>query len=147
MIERSSFGFSPENLTGKRNGGSRGADCGKLHPCIQIKPGESAVLADAEGPGALTHIWMTGYTGHSFILRIFWDDAEKPSVEAPLSAFFGMAYDENWTDRDGRYPCYQSAALSVAPGRGYNSYFIMPFQKHCRVTIENKAMKTKHCST
>jgi hypothetical protein len=138
MIERSSFGFSPENPTGKRNGGSRGKDCEKLHPCIQIDPGECAVLADAEGPGALTHIWMTGYTGHSFILRIYWDNKEYPSVEAPISAFFGMAYDENWTDRDGRYPCYQSAALSVNPGRGYNSYFLMPFQKHCRVTVENR---------
>lgn len=36
----------------------------------------------------LTHMWFTGYIGHSFILRIYWDGADEPSVEAPLSAFF-----------------------------------------------------------
>lgn len=138
MLERESFGFSAENPTGERNGGSRGGDCEKLRPCIQIRPGECVTLAEADGPGALMHIWMTGYIGHSFILRIYWDEETVPAVEAPISAFFGMAYDENWTDRDGRYPCYQSAALSVVPGRGYNSYFVMPFRRHCLVTMENR---------
>jgi len=141
MVERTSFGFSAENPTGERSGGSRGADCEKLRPCIQIGPGQTAVLAEVDGPGALTHIWMTGYTGHSFILRIFWEGEKTPAVEAPISAFFGMAYDENWTDRDGRYPCYQSAVLSIAPGRGLNSYFVMPFLRHCLVTLENRGSR------
>ena len=141
MVERTSFGFSAENPTGERSGGSRGADCEKLRPCIQIGPGQTAVLAEVDGPGALTHIWMTGYTGHSFILRIFWEGEKTPAVEAPISAFFGMAYDENWADRDGRYPCYQSAVLSIAPGRGLNSYFVMPFLRHCLVTLENRGSR------
>jgi hypothetical protein len=141
MPIRRSFGFSAENPEGKRNGGSRGADCEKIRPCIQIEPGKTVVLADVDGPGALTHFWMTGYTGHSFILRIYWDNEGIPAVKAPLSAFFGMAYDENWEDRDGRYPCYQSAALSVVPGRGCNSFFFMPFLQHCRITVENRGVK------
>ena len=28
-------------------------------------------VTDAEGPGMITHMWFTGYVGHSFILRIF----------------------------------------------------------------------------
>lgn len=61
-----------------------------------------------------------------------------PAVEAPISVFFGMAYDENWMDRDGRYPCYQSAALSVVLGRVNNSFFVMPVRRHCLVTMENR---------
>ncbi len=138
---RKSFGFSAENPTGERGGGTRGGDCEKLRPCIEIQPEETAVLCDTDGPGMLTHLWFTGYTGHSFILRVYWDGMELPSVESPLSAFFGCAYDENFSDRDGRYPALNSAMMLVAPGRGCNCYWEMPFQKHCRVTVENRGEK------
>ena len=88
-------------------------------------------LVDAAGPGVIQHMWFTGYVGHHFIIRMYWDDQEYPSVEAPLSAFFGCAYDENFVDRDGKYPVLNSAMMLVAPGRGYNSYFEMPFHKSC----------------
>lgn len=122
----------------RQAGGSRGGDCTKLRPTVCIHAGETVTLVDTEGPGVIQHMWFTGYVGHSFILRIYWDENVYPSVEAPLSAFFGCAYDENFTDRDGRYPVLNSAVLLVAPGRGYNSYFEMPFRKHCRVTMENR---------
>ena len=133
MQDRRTFGFSAENPTGEKSGGTRGRDCEKLRPCIQIQPGETAVLCDTDGPGMITHIWFTGYIGHSFVLRIYWDDLGAPSVEAPVSAFFGCAYDENFADRDGRYPVLNSAMVLVAPGRGYNCYWEMPFRKHCKV--------------
>ena len=98
-------------------------------------------LADIEGSGMIQNMWFTGYVGHSFILRIFWDGQEHPSVEAPLSAFFGCAYDENFVDRDGRYPVLNSAVMLVAPGRGYNCFFEMPFRKACRITMENRSDK------
>lgn len=135
---RESFGFSAENPSGKRGGGNA-EDCEKRRPCIEVAPGETVVLCDAEGPGMITHMWFTGYVGHSFILRIYWDGADFPSVEAPLSAFFGCAYDENFKDRDGNYVVLNSAAMLVAPGRGYNSYWEMPFYKHCRITMENRS--------
>ena len=141
LLNRTSFGFSAENPKGERNGGSRGKDCEKLRPCIQIKPQEEVVLCDTDGPGMLTHIWFTGYVGHSFILRIYWDGMDVPSVEAPISAFFGCAYDENFADRDGNYPVLNSSCILVAPGRGYNCYWKMPFRKHCKVTMENRGSK------
>ena len=136
---RESFAFSAENPTGSRNGGTRGGDCEKLRPCVTIRPGETLTLADVEGPGMITHMWFTGYIGHSFILRIRWDDCEEPSVEAPLSAFFGCAYDENFETADGGYAVLNSALMLVAPGRGYNCYFDMPFRKRCRITVENRS--------
>ena len=32
--KRKTFGFSAENPTGTRNGGTRGKDCDKLNPCL-----------------------------------------------------------------------------------------------------------------
>ncbi|MCI5651287.1 MAG: DUF2961 domain-containing protein [Ruminococcus bromii] len=143
MQNRTSFGFSAENPTGTKGGGTRGKDCEKLRPCIQIQPGETVTLCDTDGPGMITHIWFTGYIGHSFVLRMYWDSMEKPSVEAPISAFFGCAYDENFADRDGNYPVLNSAMVLVAPGRGFNCYWEMPFRKHCRITMENRGDKAQ----
>lgn len=72
MENRRNFGFSAENPTGTKGGGTRGKDCEKLNPCIQIQPGETVTLCDTDGPGMVTHMWFTGYVGHSFILRIYW---------------------------------------------------------------------------
>ncbi len=138
MQDRRSFAYSAENPTGSRNGGTRGGDCSKIRANITINPGETAVLVDTDGPGMITHMWFTGYIGHSFILRIYWDGEDYPSVETPLSAFFGSAYDENFETVDGAYSSMNSAVMLVAPGRGYNSYFEMPFRKHCRITVENR---------
>ena len=134
MQKRESFGFSAENPTGQKSGGTKGKDCEKLRPCIQIAPGETVTLCDTDGPGMITHIWFTGYVGHSFVMRIYWENEEFPSVEAPISAFFGCAYDENFKDRDGNYIVLNSAKILTAPGRGFNSYWEMPFHKHCRIT-------------
>ena len=44
MENRRNFGFSAENPTGTKGGGTRGKDCEKLNPCIQIQPGETVTL-------------------------------------------------------------------------------------------------------
>lgn len=135
--------ISAENPTGVRAGGSQGGDCTKLRPTVTIPAGETVTLVDAAGPGVIQHMWFTGYVGHHFIIRMYWDDQEYPSVEAPLSAFFGCAYDENFVDRDGKYPVLNSAMMLVAPGRGYNSYFEMPFHKRARITMETVVTRMK----
>ena len=138
ITDARTFAFSAENPTGTRGGGSRGGDCTKLSPTVTVPAGRTVTLVDVDGPGVIQNMWFTGYIGHHFILRMYWDGQEIPSVEAPLSAFFGCAYDENLVDRDGRYPVLNSAVMLVAPGRGYNCFFEMPFRKHCRITIENR---------
>ena len=71
MSGRQSFGFSAENPSGSKGGGTRGGDCEKLRPCIDIQPGETVTLCETQGPGMITHMWFTGYIGHSFILRAY----------------------------------------------------------------------------
>jgi hypothetical protein len=66
------------------------------------------------------------------IIRIYWDGQENPSVECPLGDFFAAG----WSNRDN-YQGVVSMPVCVNPGSAFNCYWEMPFQKHCRITIEN----------
>lgn len=104
----------------------------KISPSIRIEPGETAVIADIEGPGAIQHIWMTPTGNWRFsILRFYWDDCEVPSVECPVGDFFGSGW--------GEFAQLTSAPICVNPGSAFNSYWEMPFRKRCRVTMTNIA--------
>ena len=136
--------ISPENYTGEPgkggmavDGPARNAarDLGqgwKISPFAIVQPGAVQVLADIEGPGAIQHIWLTP-TGHwrFSILRIYWDRQEQPSVECPLGDFFASAW--------GQYAQISSLPVCVNPRSAFNSYWEMPFRKHCRITLTNIA--------
>lgn len=99
-----------------------------------IPPGDTLTLLDDSGPATITHIWFTIADDESFhlkkiVLRMYWDGEATPSVETPLGDFFGLGL--------GEYFNYQSAPLAVAPNKGLNSFFPMPFQKHARITLTN----------
>lgn len=141
--------ISAENFTGKKGKGgmaeskSTGSarDLGKgwkCSPCITIGSGETAVLAEIEGSGAIQSMWLSGYTGRDFILRIYWDHQKHPSVEVPLTDFFalpwGATYKEEGNDTS---VVVNSQPVTVAPKSGLNCFWEMPFRKHCRITIEN----------
>ena len=70
----------------------------------------------------------TGVWRHS-ILRMYWDNNKNPSVEVPVGDFFCNGWN--------RYARVNSLPICVNPGSAFNCYFIMPFKKHCRITIEN----------
>jgi hypothetical protein len=111
----------------------------KVSPAIMIKAGETATLADIEGPGSIQQMWMTAAGGdwranfarswRFAILRIHWDDQEQPSVECPLGDFFAMGW--------GRYAPLSSLAVCVNPGSAFNCYWEMPFASRARITLEN----------
>jgi hypothetical protein len=134
--------ISPENFTGEKGRGGmakEGAashasrDLGqgwKVNPFITIEPGKTFTLAEITGSGAIQHIWLTPTgTWRYSILRFYWDDETTPSVEVPLGDFFGMGW--------GEYAPMSSLAVCVNPGSAFNSYWVMPFRKKCKVTIEN----------
>ena len=104
-----------------------------------IRPGETLVLAELEGPGAITHFWNTlnsadPFAGRSMVLRIYWDGATKPSVEAPLGDFFGVGH--------GAGASFQSLPVSVSSyGRSRNCFWRMPFRQSAKVTMTNEATK------
>jgi len=102
----------------------------------EIPAGGTLTLVDEDGPGEITHIWMTIATRDrdhlkAIILRMYWDGESSPSVEAPLGDFFGLGL--------GSYHEYQSAPLAVGSIKALNSFFPMPFKKHARITATNES--------
>jgi hypothetical protein len=101
----------------------------------RIAPGETLVLLDHRGAGVVRRWWLTIAPRNSqvlqrgLIVRAYWDDETEPSVEAPLSDFFGLGFGE-WRD-------FVSAPLNMTSG-GYNSYWPMPFRRRARITVENR---------
>lgn len=140
------FSFSPENPNGDKGGGSRGSIVDKLNSSFTVKPKETITLIDTDGPGIIESMWFGGYNGWDFILRIFWDGQEEPSVETPLGAFFGYAFYNNITNTDDQFPTLNSAMVLVAPCRGLNCFWKMPFAHHCRITLENRNPHESRCA-
>jgi hypothetical protein len=139
--------ISPENFTGEKGKAAMATegmasacarDLGvgwKVSPFVEIKAGETFVLADIQEGGAIQQIWMTP-TGvwRWSILRIYWDDQEQPSVECPIGDFFACG----WGTREN-FAQLNSLAVCVNPGSAFNCYWEMPFRKRCRITLENVA--------
>ncbi len=136
--------ISPENFTGEKGkggmategtGANAARDLGqgwKVSPSIRIEPGETRVLADIQGSGAIQQIWMTP-TGRWrwSILRMYWDGSETPSVECPVGDFFACGWNT--------FAQVSSLPVCVNPGSGLNSYWEMPFRSGCRMTMTNLA--------
>ena len=139
--------ISPENPTGEPGKGGMATletgtaanaarDLGqgwKVNPYIMIPSGETAIMADIEGSGAIQHIWLTPTGDWRFaIIRFYWDGEDEPSVEVPLGDFFASA---------NYFKQISSQAVCVNPGSAFNCYWVMPFRKSCKITVENIADK------
>jgi hypothetical protein len=102
----------------------------------RIMPGETLVMANLDGPGMITHIWVTvadsEYAWPRLLrLRVYYDGEKTPSVDAPLGDFFGVGhgYERNLDSAMVRDSSF---------GRARNSYWPMPYRKSCRVTVTNE---------
>jgi D-arabinan exo alpha-(1,3)/(1,5)-arabinofuranosidase (non-reducing end) len=106
----------------------------KVRPFIGLAAGSTAVLADIEGPGTISYLWLTSDLAdhRALILRAYWDDEAAPSVEAPLGDFFAAGH-------SAAPHTVTSIPIVVGPSRGYSSYWPMPFRSHARLTLTNTA--------
>ncbi len=100
---------------------------------ISIAPGKKVTIFDAEGPGMMVRMWFAidsrdPYFLRRIVLRIYWDNETKPSVEAPIGDFFGCGF---------KYKQYYSQYLGMTSG-GYVCYFPMPFERAARIEIANE---------
>jgi hypothetical protein len=134
--------ISPENRSGEKGQGGMategtGALCArdlgqgwKISPSLRVEPHETLTLADIAGSGAIQSIWMT-LTGRwrYWVLRMYWDGEETPSVEVPAGDFFCMGW--------GRFAQVSSLPVAVNPGSAFNCYWEMPFSRGARITVEN----------
>ena len=102
-------------------------------------PGETITLADLEGPGIVTHIWLTiaanEYGWPRLLrLRVYYDGSSEPSVDAPVGDFFGVGH-------GFERPVKSLMVRDSSEGRARNSYWPMPFRKSCRITITNEGRR------
>ena len=120
--------------------GSGGFDCArelgvgwKVSPSIMVGPGGTADLAQISGGGAIQHIWMyiagDPRRRRLDILRMFWDDETHPSVECPLGDFFASGW--------GHVSTVNSLPVCVNPNGALNCYWLMPFERSAKITLEN----------
>jgi len=99
-----------------------------------IQPGETRQLAKIDGPGAITHIWVTiaskdEHHLKNLVLRAYWDGEENPSIETPIGDFFGLGH--------ARYYQYSSYPIQIGTNNGLNCFWQMPFEKSALVTLTN----------
>jgi hypothetical protein len=136
--------ITAENRTGARGAGgmasegvgaAAAADLGrgwKVSPCDKVAPGATLTVCDVTGPGVVQHVWMTlDAPWRAWILRIYWDDQEHPSVEVPAGDFFCCGW--------GEYAQVNALPVNVNPGSGFNCFWEMPFRARCRITLENRS--------
>lgn len=144
------FSICPENPTGAKGGGGRAVlgegsasaaarELGvgwKVNPYIVLPAGETAVLADVFGQGAIKHFWITDsyIAGRQLILKIFFDGQKNPAVHVPLSDFFVNADYSEYRQMTSLPICYNAK-------KGMNCYFEMPYFKSFRMEIENIGVK------
>ncbi len=105
----------------------------------KILPGETLVMADVEGPGIVTHMWITvaanEYAWPRLLrFRVYYDGSKTPSVDVPFGDFFASAhgYERNIDSLMIR---------NSSNGRSRNSYWPMPFQRRCRITVTNEGSR------
>ena len=138
--------ISPENPSGQPGQGGQATEGTgawyarelgpgwKISPSIVIGAKEKAILANIEGAGAIQHIWLTTVSPdaqwRNQILRMYWDQQQHPSVEAPLGDFFACGWD--------RHCQISSLPICVNPGRALNCFWPMPFGDGARIEIENR---------
>ena len=137
LVSRS---ISAENPSGEKGMGARASegnasqaarDLGlgwKVNPYLILKPQEETILAEIDGPGIIEQMWMTPQgPWRNLIIRIYWDGQDNPSVECPFGDFYALGF--------GKFRQITSLPVCVNPGSAFNSYWPMPFQRHCKITI------------
>ena len=109
----------------------------------KVEAGETRILADIRGPGAITHIWMTqGSHYRECLLKITWDNAKSPSVLVPLGDFFCLGH--------GMVNSFQSLFFTASTERNnefdqgcaLNAYVPMPFKERAVVELVNQSRET-----
>jgi len=129
--------ITAENPHGEPGQGGKAANGRKGSPCLaNLRADQVFTFAEIKGPGVIRHIWLTvpkrrPQMLRNLILRAYWNGQSQPSIEAPFGDFFGVCH--------GATCHFESAFLTNAEGRAFNSYFPMPFASSAKLTISNES--------
>jgi hypothetical protein len=111
---------------------------------LAVGRGARVTIAEGRGPGYIAQFWLTfpgWFWQHwnvtapvsqsilkTLILRVYWDEAERPAIEAPVGDFFGAGLTEV-TSFAARY-------FGTSSG-GFFCKWPMPFRRSFRIEVEN----------
>ena len=131
---------SLERLTGGRTKRISSWDTtGRNQDAWIIEPGETRLLAEIDGPGRITHIWMTQGSGYrDCLIKITWDDATKPSILTPLGDFFGLGHCIVSSYESFLFTASTRSNNQFNQGCALNCYAPMPFARHAKVELVNE---------
>jgi len=99
-----------------------------------LPPGKSIEMPLLQGPGVITHVWMTSHAGrvdelNALSLRVYWDGQKEPAIEAPLAEFFAVG--------QGTPAPVESLPVQVSPTGALSCYWRMPFAQSARIVVSN----------
>ena len=128
--------ISFENPDGTPGAGAQANRGAKGAAFEAIAAGEEKLLLNVEGPGIIHRMWCTLSQRsprdlRSYLLRIYWDHAERPAVELPFADFFCAVH--------GEVKAFENALFSSAEGRSFSFTIDMPFKTHARMTLTNES--------
>ncbi|MGB9677079.1 MAG: glycoside hydrolase family 172 protein [Candidatus Ratteibacteria bacterium] len=115
---------------------------GRNKDAWRIEPKETKIVAEIDGPGCITHIWMTQggplFLYREVILKFYWDGEENPSILVPVGDFFCLGH--SLVNSFCSLPFTASTANPYKFGAGcaLNCYLPMPFNKHAKIEITNE---------
>lgn len=89
-------------------------------------------MMESEGPGCITRIWTAD--PQKGTVRIFIDRSPNPAIECPFAELFDLLPLSQGIG--GESPENYARSKAEALPMGHTSYCPIPFQHHCKVTIE-----------
>ncbi len=125
-----------ENIKGEKGRGGMENNGAKGHACDSISAGATKTLLSMKGPGIINRIWVTISDRspamlRSLVLKMYWDNEEKPAVSVPFGDFFGMGL--------GKTAVYENAFFANPEGRSFNCFIQMPFKTAAKIELVNES--------
>jgi hypothetical protein len=132
--------ITAENQTGAKGQGGQEGGGRKGLPCLwHFNKDMDYTFAEIDGPGVIRHIWIAigrdgilePHKARNVILRFYWDHQETPSVEVPITDFFGVCH--------GKRVTHESNYTVTPDDKALNCYFPMPFKEHAKLVVCNES--------
>jgi len=97
----------------------------------EITPRSKTVLLDTDGPGVVTMLHTSKYGGGdqgALVVRVWYDNESKPSIEMPYMDFLG--------DPEAKTAYFATVYFSHVK-ESHNFRLPLPFRRHIRIEVEN----------
>lgn len=105
----------------------------EIHGKFELKAGQKRDFSNIRGAGEVTALRIKIVPADRLslrqtVLRVYWDNAKEPGIEAPVGDFFGIGFGDQR---------YQSLPAAMTDS-GYVCYWPMPFGKRARFELTNQ---------